>query len=229
MKILFTLVLLLSLPACGDSADSKYFPLKQQQLLTYHKQLTRSDGSFENKFLIRITGPESIAGKQLYLQQTASGISALLERNDDGIYQVGSTQHGEHSLNATPVMIMPIPLTVGSRWQTLTQTELLEWRKYSLEKIDRGLRIKLPMDYHCTKLDARIITPAGNFQNVAVIKGYAERRMEFTGDTGFIVIKIDSTQWYAPGIGLIKSERTESVDRREINPGESVTVLERID
>lgn len=165
----------------------------------------------------------------MYLQQTASSISALLEQQDDGIYQVGSTQHGEHSLNATPVMIMPIPLTVGSRWQAPVQTELLEWRKYSLEKIDRGMQIKLQMEYICTELGAVIETPAGSFQNVAVIKGHAERRMEFTGDTGFIVIKIDSIQWYAPGIGLIKSERIESVDRREINPGEAVTVLERID
>lgn len=216
------------LVACGQAEDG-YLPLAGERTLTYAIEQTRSGDTHRHKSLQRLHGPLTVAGESLYQVLGASGPQRLLQYRPDAIVERGYYRAGEPVLHDEPRLLLPRPLEKGSRWRAPMTTRLLEWRKHSLEKAGRGFRKTVMADFECETTDATVRTPVGTFDNVARVSATARQTIVYGSLQEQSEIQIRQTQWYAPGIGLIKSQRREFADSREFNPGESTTLLERID
>lgn len=214
--------------ACSG-ADDSYLPLASDQTLTYALQQTRSGDTLQQKLLTRMAGPVTVAGQTVYQEYTASGPQRLLQRQAAGVVEVGYYQGAQPVMLDTPFVLLPEPLTPASRWQAPVTTHLLEWRKHSLEKAGRQYRKTLTATFQCETLDDRIKTGVGTFNNVARVTAQGSETIEYGSLQEQAVIHVELTRWYAPGVGLIKSERREYADSREFNPGTASLVLERID
>lgn len=228
MRILQLLFLSLLVTACGDT-DGDYLPLPTTATLTYALTETTSGNTRRQKQLTTIRGPLTIDDKKVYQQFTANGPQRLLQENADGIVEIAYYQSSDPAYHDDSILVLPRPLQTGSRWRAPVTTHLLEWRKHVLENAGRRFRHTLMADYHCETLSDQIETPAGTFNNVARINVSASETIEYGNTQEQTAIHVEMTQWYAPGIGLVKSERRESADSRELNPGEAILVLERID
>lgn len=222
------LPVLIGLSGCGQPDDS-YLPLNSERTLTYAVTQTRSGETQQHKQLSRIAGPVEIAGQRVYREFTASGAQRLLQRRATGTFELGYYQPDNTVMHDTPRLLLPQPLTTDSRWQAPVTTELLEWRKHSLEKSGRRYHKTLAASFHCETLDDRVRTPAGTFSNVARIRAVARKTIDYGSLQEQAVIHVELTRWYAPGVGLIKSQRREYAESRELNPGEAVLLLERIE
>lgn len=180
--------------------------------------------------LTRTAGPVAISEHEnIYREYTANGPQRLLQRQADGIYEIGYHTASGPEFLAEPNLLLPQPLTENSRWQAPLTTHLLEWRKHSLEKSGRRFQKTFTATFHCESLDERVKTPAGTFDKVARLSGRGQETIEYGSLQEHAVIHVELTRWYAPGVGLIKSTRREYADSRELNPGNSSTILERID
>jgi len=227
-RLLLVLLVASALTACGENT-ANYFPLDSDQTLTYDVSRTRSGDTSREKMLLRVAGPVIIKGREVYRAFSASGVQQLLQQDERGILEVGYQTPDEVRFFAEPVRLLPDPLTVGSEWQAPMTTHLLDWRKHSLEKAGRQYQKTFAGHFKCERLDATIETPAGTFSNVARITGRADKTIDYGSIQEQAVIHIELTRWYAPGVGLIKSQRREYADSREFNPGKATRVLERID
>lgn len=223
------LLLLAVLPAgCGTQSDS-YLPLPGNTTLTYALTQVKSGDTRQQKLLTTYRGPVEVDGKRVYQQFTARGPQRLIQRTDQGILEIGIYRGTEPHFLDEPILLLPQPLEQGSTWQAPLTTHLLEWRKHSLENAGRGVDKTLLADFRCDSTTDTIETPAGTFTGVARITATGEKTIEYGNLQEQTVIRIEQTQWYAPGVGLVKTQRRESADSREINPGEASMVLERID
>lgn len=223
----------LLLSGCGSDTES-YFPLGQRLVLGYDIVEERSSNNHHSKNITQFTGPVmiSIPGGQepVYRWLTGAGPRGLIQVREDGIYLIADKDRNQLPVpRETETLLLPLPLTTGRRWQATTTTELLEWRKHTLEAADRNPAYTVSMDYECRRLDAVVRTPAGTFTNVAEITGTGERRVEIGGTRDLSTIRIEITEWYAPGVGLVQRERRETTDNQLLNPGTAKMVLERID
>ncbi|MDZ7737125.1 MAG: hypothetical protein U5P41_14305 [Gammaproteobacteria bacterium] len=190
---------------------------------------TRSGEAQQHKQLSRFAGPDELDGQTVYREYNASGTQRLLQRRSAGIFEVGYARPANAVLHDEPVLLLPQPLTTDSQWQAPVTTNLLEWRKHSLENNDRRFRKELGATFRCTSLTERVRTPAGTFTDVARIEASGHKTINYGSLQEQSVIHVELRRWYAPGVGLIKSERREYAESRELNPGEATRILERID
>lgn len=228
MRVLLVILALGLLGACGGSADT-YLPLPGEATLTYALTQVESGETTTQKTLVAYRGPANIEGHTVYQQLAASGPVRLLTERNDGIYVVAHYRDGRPTFLEQPELLLPQPLQSGSHWQAPVATEVLQWRKHSLENAGRSLNRVISARHRCERLDATVETPAGTFTDVAEIHIHGEGELEVVGTDDVYSVTVDITRWYAPGIGLVKSVRKESAGTQLLNPGEATMVLERID
>lgn len=69
----------------------------------------------------------------------------------------------------------------------------------------------LPMSYTIETIDDVVTVPAGRFERCIRVKGTAEVRLYTDPVAGWRDVPLVTTEWYAPGIGLVKLERIENL------------------
>jgi hypothetical protein len=212
--------LALLLGACGPREES-YFPLNPGRTWEYDLDIQTMDGlqhrrhvvenlpavkSDQQRWVPRRKGDNSIS----YFLKDAQGISRVAERSAEG------------ALVTLPVPepILRYPLTASAKWSGKGRTVTLERKTppelVSLTKID----VEMDMQYSVTDTDAVVMVPAGRFAHCLVVKGSGAA----SRDVGFYIgqtdLSIESTEWYAPDVGLVKAVCTETTTDSSIPHGE---------
>lgn len=216
------------LAGCGSGDMKGYMPLAANPLYTYDIRTSQGDTTKRQRQVVEITGPYEAEGQILYLQSIGGRYQQALTRNEQGVQLIGDIHDQGLRFFDDSALVIPAELRVGDTWQGLDYSRLLEWRKHALEHADKSLHKPIPMQFECKATDEVVDTPAGRFRNVARIEGIGKGQFELgtVRDLNRIIIKI--TRWYAPGVGLIKSERKESSDTGLLIAGEEKRILEKI-
>ena len=68
------------------------------------------------------------------------------------------------------------------------------------------------IEYQIISKNEIVKTPLGKFENCLLVKGIGKTKFIGDSEIGSIEISITSNEWYAKGIGLIKSIREEKTD-----------------
>lgn len=207
------------LSACGSSEES-YFPLDAGRTWQYDLDIQTMDGLQHRRYVVenlpavksdqqrwvpRRKGDNSIS----YFFEDEQGISRVAERNAEGALV---------TLQA-PEAVLRYPLTAGSKWSGRGRTVTLERRtppEESLTKID----VEMDMEYTVTDVDATVTVPAGNFAHCLVVRGSGDASRDVGYYIGQTNLHIESTEWYAPDVGLVKVTRTETTTDSSIPHGE---------
>ena len=82
------------------------------------------------------------------------------------------------------------------------------------------------IDYEIISTDEIISTPSGKFRNCILIRGIGNTKFIGDSEIGSISINILSQEWYAKGVGLIKSVRVEKTDSDLFGTTKMTQVLE---
>ena len=159
---------------------------------------------------------ETRAGVRRYPKHYANGGKRFFTKSAAGVWHDGADENSRAQLIAYP----PEP---GTEWSAPSRLYLFDLPK----KLDGGRKLigrDLTLDYAIASRDETVEVPAGRFSDCLRIDAIGFLDLPRRLMLGVKVIKVKQTEWYAPGVGLIKKTRQEYA-LPNLYPGEYAQVL----
>ena len=205
------------LGACEEKpSDNDLFPLTEN--LTWHYDASFRAGRVSSHHKLIITNQKTeLEGEKVTSRKFHNGDVAYYDRNENGIFRL-ALYSDRHGLVKDPDdhFLIRFPLEKDTQWNLNSKPFFLE---QSVRKINSGqaslsadLKIDpLTMLYQIVATDEDLRVTAGKFSHCVRITGKGETTASGP-EIGTVKIKVVQTDWYAPGTGLIKSERRETTN-----------------
>ncbi len=191
---------------------------------------TGEDTSDREPLVLRTLPAESLAaldGQPAYRRRSDSGIDYWLRVDASGIYRVASKSdlQAEPDLDRPPRFVLKAPYAVGTQWQAPTTAYLL-MRSNEFPREIRHSHPKIPMNYQIDAVNESVEVPAGRFEHCLRVRGSASVRVYADPATGWRDMPLATTEWYCPGPGLVKLERSEPAASAFLTGGTRTLELE---
>jgi len=227
------LVLILSpLPAGCRRSDSPYFPEQAGLTWIYAVQVRdwRNVNVQHSREALRSLKPLTHDGRRLLRRLRHDDSVAYYEYSPEGLVYVGtappesSRQIG--AIGSAHAVLIGNPPVAGARWQRTVTTALIPIFACGYCTTTAAIATDVVVQYEVAETDAAVTVPAGTYEHCLHIvgKGTVEDVDSGSG-TGMIDIAVEAEEWYAPGIGLIKSRWHETPSTRMLGDGEHIMEL----
>jgi uncharacterized protein DUF3108 len=219
-EIYFVVVSLLLFCVSCSKNENSYFPLSKGYKWQYDVTLITRDGLSKQKYILNNLGEGQLEGKPVYLRQSLDDTILYYSVSDEGIYYLGNidSQSIEHEFIEDIQLVIPKPLTVGTEWEQTTITKLLK-KTGPPQKTVFEIFAKVPLEVKVESLTETVTVAAGNFQNCMKITMSGFEFKNAGNYIGLTMVSVEQTNWYAPGVGLIKMERIETTQRKALDKG----------
>ncbi len=225
-QLVVCLMLSLWLAACGSDSQQRYFPLEPGMSWRYDVQSTTMDGTETQKYLVQAGTPRRWQEQRLPVRMTLAGTRLFYRRNDQGVFHVATQRSDDEQPTAVPEdrrTVLPYPLEPGTAWHEMTQTTSL-YRTGPPQRSEYWIHAPVKLHYVIEATDDSVKVPAGRFDDCLRVHATGRRSNYDAGNyIGRTDIIVDQTDWYAPGIGLVKSVRNEATTGRVLNHGSMQT------
>lgn len=199
----------LFLASCGVNITD-YYPLKEG--MSWEYRIDKSQTQDIENFAPRDMGGIEVIPQKI--ENSAGTAFHFVTKDKDGIYT-----YAYQAPSATEPKVLPEadyilknPLKPGKSWEESASVQLL------LESIPYA------MVYLVESKSETVTVPAGTFENCLLIKGSGLAQSD-KGALGIIKISITEDNWYAPGVGLVKSVRKQSGNHVLAGSGETLVQL----
>ncbi len=201
-------------------AGHDYFPLGTEQSWEYSLQRTIKGEKHTGKIVIANLAPATLKGTTLYPKRRLDNRLEWFRKTDKGIFRVGP---GLRPLRE----VLPLPVKVGSQWQDITRVRFLRVTGAFARTFKERAHKDMPIHYVVESVSDTVEVPAGRFENCLRVSGKGSILGGQILDQflGIHEIRVAETDWYAPGVGLVKRVRTESTSPANWN-NRSVEQLE---
>ena len=214
-------ILLLFISACDlrDTDYADYFPTTPGYEWEYDisRTIPEIHEPLTQKSIVRNLEIEIIDNIPHYPKIHASGKKYFFIKSTEGIiHQVP----GENISS----LVIGYPLSAGAEWSAASKLHLFDLPKKLDESWWDGISRDLTLEYTITDLEDPAEVPAGRFSNCLRIDAIGFLDLPRRLMLGVKVIKVEQTEWYAPGVGLIKKTRREYA-LPELYPSEYTQVL----
>ena len=204
----------LLLGACRPApADDALFPLADGRRWTYRISTTIDGGdeaASRETLVLANRGSDSVDGAPSWRRRSDSGIEYWLRSDATGIYRIASRNplEREPQLDKPRRYVLQKPYAVGTTWDAPTTAYVLA-RKNEVPREVRYTHKAFPMHYRIEALDEAVQTPAGDFTGCLRVIGRAEVRLYVDAIFQWREIPLATVEWYCPGVGLVRLQRTE--------------------
>ncbi|MGR8918292.1 MAG: TapB family protein [Gammaproteobacteria bacterium] len=217
------LALAACLAACGDGGvGSPYFPLEPGRNWQYRVVRTTMDGTTELRHAIRtVAPPQGFAAAR----KTLDGRVLLYTVDAAGVHRI-EPQAEQGSAAWRRSMVLPHEIAADTTWQAPGRTAVLENTGPPWETLFR-INVELDMSYRVEALAASVDTPAGRFEDCLVVRGRGRTNADVGNYIGHTEIEVESREWYAPGVGLVRMERRETTGASALDRGSVSMELDR--
>lgn len=143
----------------------------------------------------------------------------------EGMRAVALQEPGDAVAPAAPGQyILKYPLEVGTHWRTPGRTVLLTQRFLSRKALP--ITIGIDLDYRVEKMDETVRVPAGQFSNCLKLVGSGQTTVNTADNQNILDVRVDIVAWYAPGVGLVKSVRSERAGEERAGNARLLTELD---
>lgn len=230
LNLLRLALVLFALSACTKVEDENYFPLKQGVSWTYALNYDMPDGKNRKVLEIDALGESAFKTEdgemRAMVRRTSDGTEYFIEAREDGFYRVAKrvTVQTKPQLDKGARLILPQGRNqrVGYTWTQETNPYVMHWMPPFVEA--NGSIKPFDLVYEIASIDETVETPVGVFEQC--IRLDAVGKMVFYADAslGYQEILINHSEWYAPGVGLVKLVRDEPLNT-DIMKGGKVTML----
>ncbi len=223
------LLLLFFLIGCSESNNS-YFPLGKVKSWSYKVEIEpeveqktiykKINLSLGKKFL-EINGEKN----SIYPFLREDGSMFFYQDSNNGIFRKGFAFIKDKKISAEikKRIVLPYPQDIGKQWSVESKTYLI-LKRYPY--YDYRATTNFKIDYEIISKNEVISTPLGKFRNCLLVRGIGKTKFIGDSEIGSIAINISSEEWYAQGIGLIKSIRIEETDSDLFGTTKMTQVLE---
>ena len=213
-------VSLTSLVACSNE-ENAYFPLSEGRTWHYDISRTTMDGTFQQKQIFHslpeIDWHQGVATPFV----SASGAHYLYQGNEHGtqLVAVKARDGGSYESAEEAFKILPAEVSPGTTWRQPEHTQVLENTGSPWETLFRIVE-PVSIDYVVESNDVSVRVPAGEFDNCIKVRGSGQTNVDVGNYIGRTLISIEVENWYAKGVGLIKSIRKEITTSEALDYGE---------
>jgi len=215
-----TVVVFVSLIIGCTETQMTYFPLEAGRHWQYRIEKTTMDGKITQKYLLETTEPQQWDGVVVSAKQTLDGHQYFFRADDQGVKRIAYRPKDAQKIQPQipTLRILPADIRVGSAWQQPIKTSALEssgppWE--SRFRVDAAV----PMDYVIESIDDVVRVSAGEFKGCVRVFGSGETTTSVGSYIGQITIRVEVTRWYAPNLGLVRSQRIEHSDAAPLDSG----------
>ena len=135
----------------------------------------------------------------------------IIKKKKGGVFRNGISFEKDSKINfhKKERLVLPNPIKVGDKWEVDSKTYLI-LKRYPY--YDYRATTNFKINYEVISKKGFIRTPLGKFSNCIYLKGTGKTKFIGDSEIGAIEINISSEEWYAKGIGLIKSKRIEETN-----------------
>lgn len=175
--------------------------------------------------------------QRLFVANVAWDGRTLLQRRQgswDHLYAVGEqsiehraylNRHASRQAREAEAVLLPVPAAPGASWQFKTRLRLIESRTFAAE--DRLANRYLPVDMSARieGADEAVEVPAGRFDRCVRVEANGKTLVQADRGNLEVEVTVIQTEWYAPGVGLVKRERVEQADSPFLRNGKYVQEL----
>ncbi|VWX37205.1 hypothetical protein [Limnobacter sp. 130] len=234
LKVLSVVFLTLGLASCSKVGGGEYFPLDEGMQWHYQLDYVMPDGKNKKGLTIRTVGQSSFKTEddeiKGMVRRTSDGTDYFIQERADGFYRVGKRVIVQTKPQADKTARLILPkgrnLRVGYTWTQDTSPYVMHWMPPFIEA---NASIK-PFDlvYEVASLDETVETPAGVFEKCIRLDGTGKMVFYADASAGYQEILINHSEWYAPGVGLVKLEREEPLNTSIMKGGKVTMALTRL-
>ena len=226
MVSILSAIAALLLQACGK-AYGDYFPLGDNGRWHYAITVTTTKGTNTGRMIVASLPDRDWNGRRIYVNHLNDGTLYLYSEDKDGIRRVGVKRAMNQAVIADPEnhLVLPFPIEAGKIWVQTTTTGVLE-TIVTASGHPFSLNLPVELTYRIESTNDEVQVPAGVFTGCARVHGVGITR--YQGDNLILTsyVTVDHIDWYAPGVGLIKSQRVETTTSGVIPRGDYLLELQ---
>ena len=216
-----------------QSEKNSYFPLNANISWTY---LVEIIPEIESKMVYKkINGTLKEIKVETSQDENPKKLFPILRENNsiyyysksiNGILREGVqySQGSNISFEKEKRFVLRYPLEVGRGWMSSDKTFLI-LRRYPY--FDYKATTDFKLNNVVKSLNETVKVPAGKFKGCLKIEANGETTFIGDSEIGTINIKVKTTEWYAPNVGLVKSLRIEETDTDLFGTTKMLQVLDQ--
>lgn len=222
MRGIVLLIATLILAACGGGTPSPaYFPLEPGVRWAY--AVHEKNKGTDRRELLTLRNLEPVTrDDQRYARRIASdGNEYWLTVADNALLRNGVRRaiDREPVMDEHPHTVMQLPPAVGQAWELETRPFILERFEPFRERFTQDESKKIELRMQVVAADEKVEVPAGTFEHCIRVEGQGLLNVLADARIGASEVPVTHTEWYAPGVGLVKLVRTETLDTQQIVGG----------
>lgn len=212
--------------ASCDGGGSSYFPLEAGWEFGYRAELHTEGTAPETLRFTAANLPRRKLGDiEATPQLHQDGRILFYAADAEGVRLVGFQKQGEDAVTDSPDQyILKYPLEAGTKWRAASRTVLLTERFLYSKALP--IKIGIDLDYVIEKTDDDVRVPAGHFFNCVKVTATGQTTVNTGDNQRTLNVIVEQSDWYAPGVGLVKSARMESAGEERAGNARLVSELE---
>ena len=219
-------LLLLALAAlavgCSRSPSSEYFPLEpglRWQYVVHEKNPVIDQ---EQQLDLRNLKPVKRDGQRYSRRLASDGNEYWLSLTDTAVQRHGvrTAIDFQPRMDEEARTVMQLPPTAGQWWEVESRPYILERVEPFRERFSQDESKRIHLSMHVAALDDVVEVPAGKFERCLRIEGTGVLNVLADARIGASEVPVTHTEWYAPGVGLVKLVRTETLQTEAIVGGQ---------
>jgi hypothetical protein len=206
-----TAVALLAAGCSGSPPGLDHFPLQSGLHWVYDQTTEWESNTVDHETVELVSlGQDSQSGSPAWHRRSLSGVDYWLRADDSGVYRVATKSDVDDvpKPDPAPRYVLKAPLAVGSSWQATTTAYLLRRRQEFPPEI-RHSHAPVMMNYAIAAVDQTVTTRAGRFDHCLQVRGTAQMKVFADPVVGWRDLPLIATEWYCPGVGLVRLVREE--------------------
>ncbi len=187
------------------SPDTSWFPLSEGYWWQYSAIRSIKGEDHIQKLILASLPSVTVEGKTLFPRKRADGQLEYYEKSDSGVYRINLDDGARDFL-------LPDSPQPGMKWKGKSKILFLEVTGAFEATYNERIKEEINMEYEVVSVNEVIKVPAGSFENCVRVRGFGS----LYGGGGTLEefldiddINIETLDWYAPGVGLIKRTRKE--------------------
>lgn len=224
------LLLIVSFAGCGDPGHP-YFPAGDDRSWIYEVRVRnwRDVNVQHSREVVRGLPDTRSEGRRLIRRWRHDNSVALYWNSDRGLFHVGTVPNSSSRkptyIQPREQLVLPAPLAVGRTWVRHGTTFLVPIFACGYCTTTAPIAAVVPVKYELVSTADTVTVPAGVFERCIHIRGHGKVHVDSGTGTGWIDLSVDTDEWYAPGIGLVKSRWHEVPHTRMLSDGEFIMEL----
>lgn len=237
MRISFFLASLILAGCSADIPDTDYFPLQKGVVWEYQVNELFGSRESQREFSIENLGETQFKEGEVFsedlisVRHTSDGTDYYILKDDTGVYRAARRTLIEYKPRFEKSLVRILPnnkdLEVGRSWTVPTKPYALHATASFAVPDPRKRDINL--QFEIKSVTDTVEVPAGTFERCIRVEGTTVLTLYVDPKLGYQDIPITQTEWYAPGVGLVKLIREEPLNMELFKGGLISYELSRFD